>query len=101
MSALARKWNFSNRAISLPLFHGIALLFAVAITAHSAEVATDRGIGGIAVSALSNERNSWAVVIGINAYNRAPRLNYAVNDAKSVVASLQELGFSSDKILLL
>jgi len=41
------------------------------------------------------------VVIGINRYTKAPRLNYAVNDAKSVVAAVQKLGFASDKILLL
>ena len=41
------------------------------------------------------------MVIGINRYTKAPRLNYAVNDAKSVVAAVQKLGFASDKILLL
>lgn len=45
--------------------------------------------------------NSWAIVIGINRYSKAPRLNYAVNDAKSVVAALQKLDFAPDKILLL
>jgi hypothetical protein len=63
--------------------------------------AEERGVGGIAPSAVVQYRNSWAVVIGINRYTKAPRLNYAVNDAKSVVAAVQQLGFASDKILLL
>jgi len=58
-------------------------------------------VGGINPSALISYRTSWAVVIGINRYTKAPRLNYAVNDAKSVVAAVQKLGFASDKILLL
>ena len=37
--------------------------------------------------------NSWALVIGINAYQRAPRLNYAVADARSMAEALPELGF--------
>lgn len=42
---------------------------------------------------------SWALVIGINRYDRAPHLNYAVNDAKSVAAALPKLGFSGVKTL--
>lgn len=54
-----------------------------------------------AQSIAGSYRNSWAVVIGINRYTRAPRLNYAVNDANSVVASLKQMGFVSDKIITL
>lgn len=36
---------------------------------------------------------SWAVVIGINRYERWPGLEYAVNDANAVATKLKELGF--------
>lgn len=36
---------------------------------------------------------SWAVVIGINDYDRWPRLEYAVNDAQSVSKKLKAAGF--------
>src|SRR5262249_24989516 len=37
--------------------------------------------------------NSWALVVGINAYQRAPSLNYAVAAAKAVAEALPGLGF--------
>lgn len=36
---------------------------------------------------------SWAVVIGINEYDKVPRLTYARADAESVAAVLRDLGF--------
>lgn len=42
---------------------------------------------------------SWAVVIGINKYEKWPGLEYAVNDATSVKKRLEELGF--DEIITL
>jgi hypothetical protein len=36
---------------------------------------------------------SWAVVIGINAYQKWPKLGYAVNDAQSVGTALKRFGF--------
>lgn len=38
--------------------------------------------------------NSWALIVGINAYRKVrPRLNYAVADAQAVAAALPALGF--------
>ena len=46
--------------------------------------------------------NSWALVIGINAYQKVtPRLNYAVADAKAVAEALPSLGFPRQNIRLL
>jgi peptidoglycan/xylan/chitin deacetylase (PgdA/CDA1 family)/Tfp pilus assembly protein PilF len=46
--------------------------------------------------------NSWAVVIGINDYQSWPKLQYAVNDAKSVAEHLSsKLGFPKDHIITL
>lgn len=43
--------------------------------------------------------NSWALVIGINAYQKVrPRLNYAVADAQAVAAALPALGFPPPNI---
>jgi len=45
--------------------------------------------------------SSWALVIGINAYERASRLNYAVADARAVAAHLPDLGFPRENTRLL
>lgn len=45
--------------------------------------------------------NSWALVIGINAYKRAPPLSYAVADAKRVASVLPRLGFPPENIRVL
>jgi hypothetical protein len=37
---------------------------------------------------------SWAVVIGINNYQKWPKLAYAVKDAQEVIKRLKELGFT-------
>jgi len=63
-----------------------ALLFVLLL---DAAPAAEREAGGIVPSAVGSYRNSWAVVIGINRYIKAPRLNYAVNDAKTMVATLR------------
>jgi uncharacterized caspase-like protein len=45
------------------------------------------GSGGAAAAPLAGARlyrDSWAVVVGINAYKSWPRLSYAVNDAQAV-----------------
>ncbi len=45
---------------------------------------------------------SWAVVIGINDYKAWPKLQYAVNDAKSVAEHLSsKLGFAKENIITL
>ncbi len=46
-------------------------------------------------------QSSWAVVIGIDAYQKAPRLNYAVADAKAVATLLPSLGFPKENIRVL
>jgi len=38
-------------------------------------------------------QNRVALVVGNNAYESVPRLEKAINDAKAVSASLQEIGF--------
>lgn len=45
---------------------------------------------------------SWALIIGINAYQKVtPRLNYAVPDAQAVAAALLPLGFPRENIRVL
>ena len=46
-------------------------------------------------------QDSWAVVIGIDSYQKAPRLNYAAADAKAVFDLLPSLGFPRDNTQLL
>ena len=45
--------------------------------------------------------DSWAIVVGINRYRKALRLHYAVNDARSVTAALQKIGFPQKNIITL
>lgn len=45
--------------------------------------------------------NSWAIVIGVNAYQKLHPLTYAVADAKAVANLLPSLGFPKEHILLL
>lgn len=46
--------------------------------------------------------NSWAVVIGINDYQKWPKLQYAVNDANAVHDVLvQRFGFAPERVLML
>lgn len=46
--------------------------------------------------------NSWALVIGINAYRHAPQLSYACNDADAVASILvDELHFHKSQIIVL
>src|SRR5262245_8707816 len=82
---------------------GSVLLFVLLFSGvtQAAQTAAERGVGGIFASGIIQYRASWAVVIGIDRYTKAPQLNYAVSDANSIVAAVQQLGFASDKILLL
>lgn len=43
---------------------------------------------------------SWALVVGIDAYRHADRLNYAVADARAVAAALPALGFPHVRLLV-
>jgi uncharacterized caspase-like protein len=45
--------------------------------------------------------NSWAIVLGINGYEQASPLTYAVNDADAVAAILPSLGFPASQTVLL
>lgn len=43
---------------------------------------------------------AWALVVGINAYRYADRLNYAASDARAIAAVLPGLGFQDVRLLL-
>src|SRR4029078_11970990 len=54
------------------------------------------------VSAPKLYRDSWAVIIGINAYKSWPRLSYAVNDARAVRDALEKkYAFAPDHVTTL
>lgn len=47
-------------------------------------------------------RESWAVIVGINAYEEWPKLSYAVNDAKAIEEKLiNQFGFKKDHVFSL
>ncbi len=51
-------------------------------------------VGGESSAKNNTEFKSWAVVIGINDYERVtPRLHYAANDAEKVAALLKQKGY--------
>ena len=66
----------------------------------------NRGAGKVTTRTSTGEAlnlydNSWAVVIGVNKYQKWPSLQYAVNDAKAVRDKLVTLGFPEDNIVYL
>ncbi len=96
-NSFSTPWKWISVASSMLI---VILPFAL-LSAQGGEGDRARSAVGFAASGWGIYRNSWAVVIGINQYTRAPQLNYAVNDARSVVSAVQKLGFPADKILLL
>lgn len=44
-------------------------------------------------------RNSYAIIIGINRYEKWPSLEYAVNDAKAMEVKLKSLGFETATLI--
>ncbi|CUS98184.1 PEGA domain-containing protein [Candidatus Kryptonium thompsonii] len=82
--------------------HTLTLLFLISLSLFSQE----RGIGlkgeGEKPSLQSFYRESWAIVIGIDNYLYAPKLRYAVRDAKEVANVLIEnFGFKSENVIQL
>lgn len=59
--------------------------------------------GSSLIPSMQVYQNSWAVIIGINTYKhtKIPQLRYAVNDALSVQAALEPLGFPPQRIFTL
>jgi len=76
----------------LRTWQGCCLSLMLLLTAISASAQESKVLPQATV-AHTGYPNSWAVVIGINAYQKAPRLHYAVADAKAVAALLPSLGF--------
>ena len=82
---------------------GLAILLGLAVAASAGTaLGQQRPSEPRAAPAASDlYANSWALVIGINAYDKAPRLNYAVADARAVAEQLVGLGFPKQNIRLL
>jgi tetratricopeptide (TPR) repeat protein len=77
-------------------------LLSLSVSALSILVLTAAGEAQTKPAAYSETyQNSWAVVIGIDAYRAAPRLNYSAADAKAVADQLLQLGFPRQNIRLL
>lgn len=79
------------------------LLVLVTLTVFAQQ---NRGAGRVVEQTPSTElprpyANSWAVVIGINEYDKWPPLQYAVSDAYAVRDKLITLGFPEENIILL
>lgn len=78
------------------------LLLVVVFAVASAQPPASRPDAPSTSLASGAYANSWALVIGINAYQKVtPRLNYAVPDARAVAAVLPALGFPSQNVRLL
>jgi uncharacterized caspase-like protein/peptidoglycan/xylan/chitin deacetylase (PgdA/CDA1 family) len=53
-------------------------------------------------AALTGYADSWAIVMGVDTYQKWPHLQYAVRDASAVAQTLQEkFGFPADHVILL
>ena len=69
----------------------VVLLLALTVTAGVTDSSAQSGFYA----------DSWALVIGINRYQRVPGLTYAVDDAKAIAEALPPLGFPRQNIRLL
>ena len=69
----------------------IVMTFILAVISEALAV-SERGIR-IAEGLHTFSGKSWAVVIGIDQYQAAPRLSYAVADAKALAATLRRIKF--------
>lgn len=75
----------------------LILLFSISLFSQERGIGL-RGSGG--QSLQSFYRESWAIVIGIDDYLNAPRLKYAVKDAKGVAQVLVErYGFKKENVI--
>jgi formylglycine-generating enzyme required for sulfatase activity len=72
----------------------LALLVGLALASGAGSALAQGGAGGL-------YPNSWALVIGVDAYQKAPRLQYATADARSVAELLPALGFPRQNVRLL
>ena len=84
--------------------HGLATGLCVSMLvcgsfAAYAQTVAERPRAAATVSA--GYANSWAIVIGVNAYEHVPHLTYAVADAKAIADELPRLGFPPGNIRLL
>jgi len=80
-------------------------IFSLVLFLISICLSQERGIGlreGEKANFQSFYKNSWAVVIGINDYIRAPKLKYAVRDAEEFTEVLVNYyGFKRENIIKL
>ena len=81
------------------MFLGLAVVVAAGSAAGQPRTTASEPKGAPAVSDFYSD--SWALVIGINAYEKASRLNYAVADARAVAEQLVRLGFPRQNIRVL
>jgi hypothetical protein len=69
----------------------------------AASFAQSRGAGKVVTRLPSGDQldlydNSWAVIIGVNDYDKWPDLQYAVNDARVIRDRMMTLGFPNENI---
>jgi uncharacterized caspase-like protein len=81
------------------ILHSILGLLLFAASLPAAQAPAGRGVKTVPSAKVGDYSNSWAVVIGINDYQKAPRLNYAVSDARSMLSTVSGLGFAADKTI--
>lgn len=78
------------------------LIFISICTAFGATPASKRGVAISSRTAPSLEKiydKSFAVIIGVNAYEKWPSLEYAVTDARAVERKLKSIGFQTTTLI--
>ena len=92
--------NVTNTKRMVRGFVGIGLTVFLLAMPRSADALVDQFVK--LVASWTAVSQSYAVVIGIDAYTNTTNLNYAVNDAQTMVTLLESLGFivPKDAILL-
>jgi len=79
---------------------GLAILFWVAVASAERRAVTVKVDDKSPVDYVAAQAGkAWAVVIGIDDYEKAPRLRYAVSDAKAIAGELKRQGFDVKTLL--
>jgi formylglycine-generating enzyme required for sulfatase activity len=82
------------------------VLTMVLVFTGSVQSQQTRGAGKVVTRLPSGDQldlydNSWAVIIGVNDYDKWPDLQYAVNDARAIRDRMLTLGFPEENIIYL
>ena len=94
-----------ERTIQMKAIRFIMLVCVLSLLAYTPIDAASKAKRGVQITPMPSPsldslyNRSYAVIVGINAYDKWPSLEYAVNDARSIEKRLKEMGFDTITLL--